>query len=66
MHDCFLSYICGEVGDGALALFLFFLFFFGGDWVGGAIWLLPYASPSVVVDGSPPLIIRGIYFVGVF
>lgn len=28
MHDCFLSYICGEeVGDGALA-------FFCGGWVG--------------------------------
>lgn len=31
MHDCFLSYICGEVGDGAVA-------FFCGDWGGGAFW----------------------------
>lgn len=26
MHDCFLSYICGEVGDGAVA----FLWRLGG------------------------------------
>lgn len=39
MHDCFLSYICGEVGDGAVA----FLWRLAG-W--GCVLVLPYASSS--------------------